>query len=124
MWLHPVAFAAWAGLLVTMINLIPVGQLDGGHASYALLGRRAWRLGYLAIAAMVAWGGWLLMGGNEAGGFWLTWGFLNLLLNPRHPPPLDDATRLDWSRVALGLLVLMIFILTFMPAPLREIRMQ
>jgi len=122
-WLHPVAFAAWAGLLVTMINLIPVGQLDGGHASYALLGRRAWRLGYAAIAAMVAWGGWLLMSGNEAGGFWMTWGFLNLLINPRHPPPLDDATRPDLPRVALGLLVLAVFILTFMPEPLREIHL-
>jgi membrane-associated protease RseP (regulator of RpoE activity) len=123
-WLHPVAFAAWAGLLVTMINLIPVGQLDGGHATYALLGRRAWRLGYVAIAAMAAWGGWLLMSGNQAGGFWLTWGFLNLFLNPRHPPPLNDATKLDGRRIALGLLVLAIFILTFMPAPLREIQLQ
>ncbi len=123
-WLHPVAFAAWAGLLVTMINLIPVGQLDGGHASYALLGRRAWTLGYIAIAAMVAWGGWLLMIGNQAGGFWLTWSFLNLVLNSRHPPPLDDATKLDWRRIALGVFVLAIFILTFMPAPLREIRFQ
>ncbi len=123
-WLHPVAFAAWAGLLVTMINLIPVGQLDGGHAIYALLGRRAWGLGYIVIAAMVGWGGWLLMSGNEAGGFWLTWGFLNLLLNPRHPPPLNDATRLDGRRIALGLLMLAIFILTFMPAPLREIHLR
>ena len=123
-WLHPVAFAAWAGLLVTMINLIPVGQLDGGHISYALLGRRAKTLGYVLIGAMVAWGGWLLRTGNQAGGFWMTWGFLNLLLNLRHPPPLDDATRLDWRRVALGLLVLVIFILTFMPAPLQEIHLQ
>jgi membrane-associated protease RseP (regulator of RpoE activity) len=121
-WLHPVAFAAWAGLLVTMVNLIPVGQLDGGHASYALLGRWAWRFGYIAIAAMLGWGGWLLTNGNEAGGFWLAWGFLNMLINPRHPPPLDDSTRPDWRRVALGLVVLAIFILTFMPAPLREIR--
>jgi membrane-associated protease RseP (regulator of RpoE activity) len=123
-WLHPVAFAAWAGLLVTMINLIPVGQLDGGHASYALLGRRAGRLGYIAIAAMAAWGGWLLMSGNQAGGFWLTWAFLNLFVNPRHPPPLNDATKLDGRRIALGLLVLAIFILTFMPAPLREIQLR
>lgn len=123
-WLHPVAFAAWAGLLVTMINLIPVGQLDGGHVSYALLGRRAWRLGYVGIAAMVIWGGWLLMSGNQAGGFWLTWGFLNLFLNPRHPPPLNDAAKLDMRRVALGLLVVAIFILTFMPAPLREIQLR
>jgi len=123
-WLHPVAFAAWAGLLVTMINLIPVGQLDGGHVSYALLGRRTRSLGYIVIAAMVAWGGWLLMSGNEAGGFWLTWGFLNLTINARHPPPLNDATKLNGRRIVFGLLMLAIFILTFMPAPLREVQLQ
>jgi len=123
-WLHPVAFAAWAGLLVTMINLIPVGQLDGGHASYALLGRRAWGLGYIVIAAMVAWGGWLLISDNEAGAFWLTWGFRNLFLNPRHPPPLNDTTKLNGRHVALGFVMLAIFVLTYMPAPLREIHLR
>ncbi|MEE8391736.1 MAG: site-2 protease family protein [Anaerolineae bacterium] len=122
-WLHPIAFAAWAGLLVTMINLIPVGQLDGGHVSYGLLGRRSQTLGYAIIAMMVAWGGWMMLSGNEAGGFWITWGFLNMFLNPRHPPPLNDATRLDWRRIALGLLVLAIFILLFMPAPLRQVQL-
>lgn len=123
-WLHSVAFAAWAGLLVTMINLIPVGQLDGGHVTYALLGRWAWRLGYLAIIAMFIWGGWLMMSGNQAGGFWLLWGFLNLVLNPRHPPPLNDATPLDGRRIVLGLLVVVIFILTFMPAPLQQVSLR
>ena len=61
---------------------------------------------------------------NEAGGFWLMWGFVNLALNPRHPPPLNDATRLDGRRLVLGLLVLAIFILTFMPAPLREVHLR
>jgi membrane-associated protease RseP (regulator of RpoE activity) len=122
-WLHSVAFAAWGGLLVTMINLIPVGQLDGGHVSYALLGRRAQTLGYVVIAAMIAWGGWLMVSGNEAGGFWMTWGFLNMFLNPRHPPPLNDATKLNWQRVTLGLLVLAIFVLLFMPAPLQQVQL-
>lgn len=123
-WLHPVASAAWAGLLITMINLIPVGQLDGGHVSYALLGRRAQTMGRVVVAAMVAWGGWMLMSGDEAGSFWLTWAFFNLILNPRHPPPLDDATRLEGRQIILGLLVVVVFILTFMPAPLREIQLQ
>jgi Zn-dependent protease len=120
-WLHPVAFAAWAGLLVTMVNLIPVGQLDGGHVTYALLGRRAWTLGYILIAAMLGWGSWLLFTGNQAGGFWVTWGMLNVLMNRKHPPPLNDATKLDTPRIALGLLLLAIFILTFMPAPLQQV---
>ncbi|MGD2177810.1 MAG: site-2 protease family protein [Anaerolineae bacterium] len=120
-WLHPVAFAAWAGLLVTMVNLIPVGQLDGGHVSYAVLGRRAWGLGYLLVAAMLGWGGLLLLNGNQAGSFWVLWGFLNMVLNRKHPPPLNDVTELDRGRVAVGVLMLIIFILMFMPSPLREL---
>jgi membrane-associated protease RseP (regulator of RpoE activity) len=123
-WLHPVAFAAWAGLLVTMVNLIPVGQLDGGHVSYALLGRRAWWLGYAVIGGMFALGGWMLFQGNEGGGFWLLWGFLNLLMNRKHPPPLNDVTKLDGRRIALGLIVLLLFVLTFMPSPLRTVEVE
>jgi len=120
-WIHPVAFAAWAGLLVTMINLIPVGQLDGGHISYALLGRRAWTLGYVLIAAMFGWGGFLLLRGNQAGGFWVLWGFINVLMNRKHPPPLNDVTTVAGGRMVVGVLMLVVFILTFMPAPLRTI---
>jgi Zn-dependent protease len=123
-WLSPVAFAAWAGLLVTTINLVPVGQLDGGHVSYALLGRRAWTLSYILIGAMVAWGGWLLVNGNGGGGFWLLWSLLNYSLNRRHPPPLDDATRLDWPRVVLGVLMLVLFILLLMPVPMQTTTLQ
>lgn len=120
-WIHPVAFAGWAGLLVTMINLIPVGQLDGGHVSYALLGRKAWTLGHVLIAARFGWGGYLLLMGNEAGGFWALWGLINLLVNRKHPPPLDDVTPVSPGRIALGVFMLVIFILTFMPSPLREV---
>lgn len=123
-WMHSVAFAAWVGLLITMINLVPVGQLDGGHVAYALLGRWAWILGYVVIGAMVAWGGWLVASGNQAGGFWLTWSFLNVMMNRRHPPPLDDATKLGWRRVAWGLLSLAIFVLLFMPEPLKTVYLQ
>ena len=122
-WLHPIAFAAWAGLWLTMMNLVPVGQLDGGHVSYAILGHRARTLGLIIIVAMVVWGGWLLAGGNEAGGIWLTWGFMNLMLNSRHPPPLDDMTKLNRRRVVGGLLMLVLFILLFMPAPLQQVQL-
>ncbi len=123
-WLHSVAFAAWAGLLVTMINLIPVGQLDGGHISYALLGERANVLSKIAIIAMFAWGGWLLINGNNAGGFWVTWGGLNTFLNNRHPPPLNDVLKLDRKRIAMGIGMLVIFILLFMPAPLQQVYLR
>jgi membrane-associated protease RseP (regulator of RpoE activity) len=120
-WLHPIAFAAWAGLFVTMLNLLPVGQLDGGHVLYALLGRRAQTLGYVLIGAMMAWGGWLAYTGNGAGGIWLMWGLLNMVLNRRHPLPLDSVTKLDWPRVVLGVCLMIIFVLLFMPAPLQEV---
>jgi membrane-associated protease RseP (regulator of RpoE activity) len=117
-WLHSVAFAAWAGLLVTMINLVPLGQLDGGHVSYALLSRRAQTLGYILMLAMAGWGVWLLLSGNEmAGWFWLVWTFLNFSLNRRHPPPLNDTTKLGWPRVVLGVFMLVVFVLLFMPMP-------
>lgn len=120
-WLHPVAFGAWAGLFISMLNLVPIGQLDGGHISYALLGRKAWTLGYVVIGALAVWGGWLVLSGNMAGGIWMTWAFFNLVLNRRHPPLLDDATRLNLPRVVLGLFLLAIFVLLFMPAPLEEV---
>ncbi len=121
-WLHSVAFAAWAGLLVTMINLIPVGQLDGGHVSYALLGRHSRILGSLLILAMLGWGGWNLVNGNQAGSFWLVWSFLNMVMNQRHPPPLNDVTKLGRKRIILGVVVLVIFVLTFTPIPLQQVQ--
>ena len=80
-------------------------------------------LGQVAVVAMVGWGGWLVLNGNEGGGFWLLWGFLNLVMNRQHPPPLDDVTRVDARRIALGLVALLIFVATFTPSPLREIRL-
>lgn len=116
-WLSPVAYAAWAGLLVTMINLMPVGQLDGGHINYALFGHRARTLGHIIIGAMAAWGGWLVLNGNGGGGIWLLWGFLNFSVNRQHPPPLNDVTKLGWPRVALGVMMVVLFVLLFMPVP-------
>jgi membrane-associated protease RseP (regulator of RpoE activity) len=121
-WLHPIAFAAWAGLLITMANLLPVGQLDGGHLSYALLGRRASTVGRIVSLGVIAWGGVLALQGNlEGGGFWLLWGTLNLVLNRRHPPALNDATPVGSARLALGLAMAVVFVLLFVPAPLRSI---
>jgi hypothetical protein len=73
------------------------------------------------IAAMLSWGGLLLIMGNQAGGFWALWGVMNLLLNRKHPPPLDDVTPVNPRRVALGVFMLVIFVLLFMPSPLRQI---
>ncbi len=112
--INSVAFAAWFGLLITSLNLLPVGQLDGGHTAYALLGRRAWRLaaiiigGLLALGA-VSWSGWFL------------WAFMTFIFGWRHPPPLNDHTPLDQRRKVLGVVMLAIFILVFTPVPLKII---
>jgi membrane-associated protease RseP (regulator of RpoE activity) len=114
----PIAFAAWAGLFVTALNLLPIGQLDGGHVAYALLGRRAWTVAQVMIGLLGALGVYLLLVGNPAWPTWIIWAGLLLLLGPRHPPPLNDVTRVGRGRVLLGIFVLIVFIVTFVPVPI------
>ena len=114
----PIAFAAWAGLFVTALNLLPIGQLDGGHVAYALLGRRAWILAYVMVGLLGALGGYLLLTGNPAWPTWIIWAGLALLLGPRHPPPLNDVSQVGRNRVLLGIFVLVVFIVTFVPVPI------
>jgi membrane-associated protease RseP (regulator of RpoE activity) len=115
--IHPVAFAGWAGLLVTSLNLIPAGQLDGGHVLYSLLGERAQRLTWpiilaLGVLGVVAWPGWFL------------WAGLVFLFGQRHPGPLDTITQLDTKRKVVAGLVLAVFLLTFTPLPLKLVSPQ
>ncbi len=123
-WLSPpspggsIAFAAWAGLLVTALNLFPIGQFDGGHVAYAMWGKKAWMLARAFVGLAFAWGLLLLFIGNQAGITWLVWGGLGLLVGPRHPAPLNDVTPLDRKRKILGWAVVAIFILILVPIPL------
>ena len=111
--ISPVALAGWAGLLVTALNLLPVGQLDGGHVLYSLVGKKAqlltWPIiGFCLVMGLVFWRGW-----------WL-WAGLIFLFGQSHPDPLDDITRLNrWGQV-VAVAVLLIFVLTFTPIPMRE----
>jgi membrane-associated protease RseP (regulator of RpoE activity) len=114
--LGPVAWGAWIGLLVTMLNLMPLGQLDGGHAAYALLGERARYLGYGMVGFCVALG--LFIPDNQS---WLVWGVLGLLMGARHPPPLNELTGLSRWHIVLAVISLVLFVLLFMPIPLREV---
>ncbi|MBI5187975.1 MAG: site-2 protease family protein [Nitrospirae bacterium] len=111
--LHPVAFAGWIGLFVTSLNLIPVGQLDGGHIAYALLGEKHVRVSKILIWALIILG--LLWEG------WAMWAILLLILGLRHPPVLYWETPLDPRRRLIGWLALVIFILTFIPVPFKII---
>ena len=111
--LHSVAWAGWAGLLVTALNLIPAGQLDGGHVLYSLFGKRAALVLPLILVGIAVlgffWSGW-----------WL-WVFLILMMGRTHAQPLDQITKLDAGRKALALFGLLVFILVFTPVPLRLI---
>ena len=108
--IHPVAWAGWAGLLVTSLNLLPAGQLDGGHLIYSLFGNKLkWIRPLILVALSVLglfWRGW-----------WL-WALMILVLGRRYAEPLDDITELDRGRRALAHLGLVIFFLIFMPVPL------
>lgn len=110
--LHPMAVAGWMGLFFTALNLVPVGQLDGGHVVYAL-SRRAHRVaGVATLAALLAMGVWWLG--------WLVWGTLILLVSRgrlAHPPVWDPRFRLDGPRRAVAWACIAIFILTFVPVP-------
>ncbi len=107
--IHPVALAGWGGLLVTGFNLIPAGTLDGGHVVYGLFGDKAKKafpyiIGVLLVLG-IFWSGW-----------WL-WAALLFWLGQVHAQPLDQITTLDMARKALAVLMLVIFLLVFMPVP-------
>jgi membrane-associated protease RseP (regulator of RpoE activity) len=113
--IHPTAFAAWVGFLVTALNLLPVGQLDGGHVARALLGSNARYLSWATIAALVALG----LSGLYLG--WLLFAVIILFLGVRHPPPLNDMTKLDMKRKMLGMATFVVLIIAFVPIPLIEL---
>jgi membrane-associated protease RseP (regulator of RpoE activity) len=112
--INSMTFAAWFGLFVTCLNLLPVSQLDGGHVAYALFGRRAWGLAYGTAGLLLVLG---LVNGGWRG--WLLWVILPFVFGLRHPPPLNDHTSLDRKRKVVGVLMIVIFILVFTPVPLK-----
>jgi membrane-associated protease RseP (regulator of RpoE activity) len=107
--IHPVAFAGWAGLLVTALNLIPAGTLDGGHVVHALLGDRARRAFPYIIAILIGlgffWSGW-----------WL-WAILLFWLGRVNAETLDQITALDAKRRWVAFFVILLFVLVFTPVP-------
>lgn len=108
--LHPIFFAAWFGLLITGINLLPVGQLDGGHVAYALFGRFSVTVGGIVLVG-------LLIAGALLSSTWYMWAFFVLLGGLRHPQPLNDVTPLDPVRKILSVLAIGLFWVLIVPAP-------
>ncbi len=116
-YLNQMAWAGWVGLFVTGLNLIPVGQLDGGHIAYSLFGRRARAFFWPVIAGLLA----IVFYSYLQGAFaptWLLWIFLLLSFGRVHARPLEDLSGLDPRRRALAVFTLGVFFLTFVPFPL------
>jgi len=107
--LHPMAFAGWLGFFVTALNLIPIGQLDGGHIAYSMLGKKHRIIARISILLLV------LLGFKWLG--WWTWAFLVFIIGIDHPAPLNEVSPLDRKRKALGIIALVLLVLTFIPVP-------
>ena len=113
--LSPLAFAGWVGVLVTMLNLLPLGQLDGGHVVYALFGEKQ------RVIGVAAWLGLVGLGFLPDQWWWWVWAFLILLLGRGrlgHPQVLDRHRKLPRSRRPLGWATALLFLATFTPVPI------
>ncbi|MGR3310490.1 MAG: site-2 protease family protein [Candidatus Brocadiales bacterium] len=109
--LHPIAYAGWTGLFVTALNLLPVGQLDGGHIIYALLGKKSEivykiGIGMFCVFTILWYHGWILLT------------ILLLFFGFKHPAPVDETTGLDPRRRLLGIITFVIFVISFTPEPI------
>ena len=117
--MHPMAFAAWFGLLATALNLFPIGQLDGGHISYAVLGRKSTlvTLGTLGC----------LIGLTFVSSSWIVWTVLTVVMlvafGPRHPRTIDEEVPLDRGRLWLAAAALLMFIVCFTPTPIEPLEL-
>jgi membrane-associated protease RseP (regulator of RpoE activity) len=113
----PIAFAAWFGLLATALNLFPIGQLDGGHISYAVLGRRSTyvTVGMIGVAIVLSY----------RSASWIVWTVLVVgmlvAFGVRHPRVIDEDMPLDRTRQVLAVFAAIIFALCFTPAPIQQL---
>jgi membrane-associated protease RseP (regulator of RpoE activity) len=108
--IHPTMFAGWVGIFLTAVNLLPAGQLDGGHVARAILKEKHKYISWVVVIVLVAlsffYTGWLMFAI-----------IILLFIGTQHQPPLNEITRLDTKRKLLGLIILIIFILSFAPIP-------
>jgi membrane-associated protease RseP (regulator of RpoE activity) len=108
---HPILFAAWWGIFVTAINLLPVGQLDGGHTSYALFGRYAHPIALITFLLLIVAGALLQQLS------WFIWAFFIMLGGLRHPPPMNDISDVGPVRKVVGIITIFVFVVIFVPVP-------
>ncbi len=111
-YVHPVAFAAWVGFLVTAINLFPIGQLDGGHVARGLLGKNAKYLSYAFIVILVILGIYYVS--------WILFAILIVILGLTHPPPLNDISKPGKREILVGIVAIALVAVSFSPVPFAE----
>jgi membrane-associated protease RseP (regulator of RpoE activity) len=117
--LHPMAFAAWFGLLATALNLFPIGQLDGGHISYAVLGRRSSQVTLATVGVVIALSYFAMS--------WRVWTALMIVMlftfGRHHPRTIDEDVPLDRARMILAFIALVMFVVCFTPAPIEPMEL-
>src|SRR5262249_44956911 len=118
--INPMLFAGWVGVFITALNLLPIGQLDGGHILYCLIGRRAHYIArglFFPAAATVVYN---VVVGDKRCFVWSLMLFRIWLIGTRHPPTANDRMQIGWIRVVLGWLTLMFVFIGLTPVPFKE----
>ncbi len=116
--IHPVAFAGWVGMLVTLLNLLPSGQLDGGHVLRAMMGEKAKYVSSIMPYVLLVIGIYVTFIMKQSGFIWIFWALLlSLFAAAGHPTPLDDDIELDNNRMAIGVITFVLGILCFTLVP-------
>jgi membrane-associated protease RseP (regulator of RpoE activity) len=120
--LHPVAFAGWIGMFVTLLNLLPAGQLDGGHILRAMLGKKAEKVSFLMPRILFLVGLYVIYWLKEDGFIWIFWGLLLWVFSVAgHPSPVHDKVELDKKRILLGIITFILGFLCFTLIPFKPI---
>ena len=118
---HPVVLAGWTGFFVTALNLLPAGQLDGGHIARALLGPKANGLSYTVIFLLIVMTFYGIPGFGPPFSGWAIYAILIFFLGTSHPPPSEELSKLDSSRIGVGVLTGLILLTTFTPSPIYSV---
>ena len=120
--LHPVAFAGWVGMFITLLNLLPTGQLDGGHILRAMLGKKAENISFLMPRLLFLLGLYVIIWLREDGFVWIFWALLLWALAAAgHPSPLQDKIELDKRRILIGIIMFILGLLCFTLIPFKTV---